>query len=125
MPPVGFNVARVGRRLGGGLLNTAIGFGIFAALGQLISPKENTEIIRSDTIKGLELEHNRNLLEVKMGAGATIIVAIIVIGCIGICAKSLLKCIKCKKVQNCIKKDDVKKKEETEESFESFELEDI
>ena len=110
MPPVGFNVARVGRRLGGGLVNTAIGFGIFAALGQLISPKENTEIIRSDAINGLELEHNRNLLEVKMGAGATIIVAIIVIGCLGICAKSLIKCIKCKKLQNCIKKDKKRRK---------------
>ena len=125
MPPVGFNVARAGRRLGGGLLNTAIGFGIFAALGQLISPKENTENIRSNAINGLELEHNRNLLEVKMGAGVTIIMALIVIGCISICAKSILKCIKCKKMQNCIKKDEVKKKEVTEESFESFELEDI
>ena len=118
-------MARAGRRLGGGLLNTAIGFRIFAALGQLISPKKNTENIRSDAINGLELEHNRNLLEVKMAAGATIVVALIVIGCIGICAKSLLKCIKCKKIQNCIKKDVEKKKEETEDSFESFELEDI
>ena len=118
-------MARVGRRLGGGVLNTAIGFSIFAALGQPISPKENIENIRSDAINGLELEHNRNLVEVKMGAGSTIIVAIIVIGCIGICAKSLLKCIKCKKIQNCIKKDVEKKKEETEDSFESFKLEDI
>ena len=125
MPLIGFNVARAGRRLGGGLLNTVIGFAIISGLGQLISPKQDTEIIKANAINGLELEHNSNMLEVKMEMGATIVLALIVIGCIGLCAKSILKCIKCKKMRKCFKKEEEKEKEENEDSFESFELEDI
>ena len=113
MPPVSFgSVSRVRRRLGGGVINTAIGFSLFAALGQLIGPKENIENIRltNDAIKGLEIERNSNLLEIKMGVGATIIVAIGVIVFLGICAKGLIKCFKCNKMKNCIKKNEKRRK---------------
>ena len=45
-----------------------------------------------------------------MGAGATIIVAIGVIVFLGICAKGLMKCFKCNKMQNCIKKNEKRRK---------------
>ena len=45
-----------------------------------------------------------------METGATIVMALIVIGCIGLCAKSILKCIKCKKMRRCYKKEEESKK---------------
>ena len=130
MPPIGAcgTICRAGRKLGGRALNTAIGISLFAAIGQIIGPKENIENynLNNDDIKGFEMERNSNLVEVKMGAGATVMAIIGMILLLGICAigaKGLIRCFKRSTVMKCINKTNKKKNEEPEKS--SIEMEDI
>ena len=130
MPPIGAcgTICRVGRKLGGGILNTAIGVSLFAAIGQIIGPKENIENynLNNDDIKGFKMERNSNLVEVKMGAGATVMAIIGVILLLGICAigaKGLTRCFKRSKVMKYANKN--KKKENDEPEDNTYEMEDI
>ena len=131
MPPVGFNVARAGRRLGGGLIQTTAGVAILSGLGQLFSPRSDMEIIKAEDINGgLGVEKNTNLLEIKFETGATIGLSLLVLGCLCLCAKNILcaKCIHCGKFGKCFrKKKEEKEGKEPENQLNSqeFELEDI
>ena len=130
MPLIGAcrTICRVGRKLGSGVLNTAIGISLFVAIGQIIGPKENIENynLNNDDIKGFKMERNSNLVEVKLGAGATVMAIIGVMLLLGICAigaKGLIRCFKRSTGIKCVNK--TKKKENEEPEEKTFIMEEI
>ena len=87
----------------------AFAVSLFTAIGQIFGPKENIENFKlnNDDIKGFESERNSNLVEIKFGAGATVMAIIGMMLLLGMCAlgaKGLIRCFKKSTVMKCINK---------------------
>ena len=118
MPPLGFAVARAGKKLGEGLLHTAVGVAVISGLNQLFEAKQETEIIKTEGISEMRLEKNHNMIELNMATGASSVIAIIIMAVVGLCL-----CGKMRKVLNKGKEEKEKKKEEKKKEEEKKEEE--
>ena len=118
MPPLGFVAARAGKKLGKGLLHTAVGAAVISGLNQLFGVKQETEIIKTEGISEMRLEKNHNMIELNMATGASSVIAIIIMAVVGLCL-----CGKMRKVLNKRKEEKEKKKEEKKKEEEKKEEE--
>ena len=118
MPPLGFVAAQAGKKIGKGLLHTAVGAAVISGLNQLFGVKQETEIIKTEGISEMRLEKNHNMIELNMATGASSVIAIIIMAFVGLCL-----CGKMRKVLNKRKEEKEKKKEEKKKEEEKKEEE--
>ena len=133
MPPIGFVAARAGKKIGKGILHTAITAAVISGLSHLFGVKKETEIIQTKGVTEMRLERNQNMVELNL-AGASSVMAIIIMALVGICLcgkvkKTLVKRKEekeKKKEEKEKKKEEMKKKEEKKEEEENeIQLEEI
>ena len=56
MPPLGFVAAQAGKKIGKGLLHTAVGAAVISGLNQLFGVKQEMEIIKTEGISEMRLK---------------------------------------------------------------------
>ena len=106
MPPLGFVAARAGKKIGKGLLHTVVGVAVISGLNQLFGVKKETEFIQTKGVSEMRLERNQNMIELNL-AGASSVMAIIIMALMGICL-----CGKMRKILEKRKEEKEKKKKE-------------
>ena len=129
MPPLGFVAARAGKKIGKGILHTAVGAAVISGLSHLFGVKKETEIIQTKGVTEMRLERNQNMVELNL-AGASSVMAIVIMALVGICLCGKVKKILVKRKEEKEKKKEeemeMKKKEEKKEEEEEIEeLEEI
>ena len=108
MPPLGFVAARAGKKIGKGILHTAVGAAVISGLSHLFGVKKETEIIQTKGVTEMRLERNQNMVELNLaGASSVMAIIIIIMALVGICL-----CGKVKKILVKRKEEKEKKKEE-------------
>ena len=129
MPPLGFVAARAGKKIGKGLLHTAVGAAVISGLNQLFGVKQETEIIKTEGISEMRLEKNHNMIELNMATGASSVMAIIIMAFVGLCLcgkmRKVLKNRKEEKEKEKKKEEKKKEEEKKEEEENEFQLEEI
>ena len=126
MPPLGFVAARAGKKIGKGLLHTVVGVAVISGLNQLFGVKKETEFIQTKGVSEMRLERNQNMIELNL-AGASSVMAIIIMALMGIClCGKMRKILEKRKEEKEKKKEEMKKKEEKKEEEENeIQLEEI
>ena len=127
MPPLGFVAAQAGKKIGKGLLHTAVGAAVISGLNQLFGVKQDSEIIKTEGISEMRLEKNHNMIELNMATGASSVMAIIIMAFVGLClCGKMRKILEKRKEEKEKKKEEMKKKEEKKEEEENeIQLEEI
>ena len=127
MPPLGFVAARAGKKIGKGILHTAVGAAVISGLSHLFGVKKETEIIQTKGVTEMRLERNQNMIELNL-SGASSVMAIIIMALGGICLCGKMRKIleKRKEEKEKKKEEEMKKKEEKKEEEENeIQLEEI
>ena len=122
MPPLGFVAARAGKKIGKGLLHTAVGAAVISGLNQLFGVKQETEIIKTEGISEMRLEKNHNMIELNMATGASSVMAIIIMAFMGLCLCGKMRKVMKKRKEEKEKKKEEKKKEEEKKEEEENEI---
>ena len=129
MPPLGFVAGRAGKKIGKVILQTSIGAAVISGLSHLFGMKKDTEIIQTKGVTEMRLERNQNMVELNL-AGASSVIALIIMALVGICLCGKVKKILVKRKEEKEKKKEeemeMKRKEEKkEEEEEELQVEEI
>ena len=133
MAPLGFVAGRAGKKIGKIIFQTSIGAAVISGLSHLFGMKKDTEIIQTKGVTEMRLERNQNLVELNL-AGASSVIALVIMALVGICLCGKVKKIlvkrkeekeKKKEEEMEMKKKEKKKEEEEEEEEEELKMEEI
>ena len=119
----------MGKKIGKVILQTSIGAAVISGLSHLFGMKKDTEIIQTKGVTEMRLERNQNMVELNL-AGASSVMAIIIMALAGICLCGKVKKILVKRKEEKEKKKEeemeMKKKEEKkEEEEDEIQMEEI